>query len=289
MPISVFDGLLVTILGLCIGSFLNVVVYRLPIMLKTQWQAWCREELGQPTEETATFNLNTPASHCPQCKKPVRWYENIPLLSYLMLRGRCNNCQTHISWRYPFVELVTGLLALAVYCKFGLNAPLTLVNTLPVYAFVITLWCLALIDWDTQLLPDNITLPLLWSGLLYHAVLSQNAIPISLADAVTGAAAGYLVLWSIYQGFKLLTGKEGMGYGDFKLLAALGAWLGWQALPEIILISCLLACVFAAIISLINKAKLNKLAFGPYLAAAAVISLFYGPTLRENYWALVSM
>lgn len=265
---------LVTLLGLMVGSFLNVVILRLPRMLQREWTRDCRAHLELPElEDEPRLTLAYPGSHCPGCEAPIRPWQNIPVLSYLLLRGRCANCGTSIGWRYPVTEALTGLASLAVAMVIPLGPDL-------IAALILT-WCLialAGIDIDTQLLPDNITLPLLWLGLLYNLFLG----PVLLADAVIGAAAGYLLLWSVYWLFRLATGKEGMGFGDFKLLAALGAWLGWQSLPLIVLLSSVVGAVLGiAIIVLRGKDRSQPLPFGPYLAMAGWLTLLYGEPLAR--------
>ncbi len=265
---------LVTLLGLMVGSFLNVVILRLPRMLQREWTRDCRAHLELPElEDEPRLTLAYPGSHCPGCEAPIRPWQNIPVLSYLLLRGRCANCGISIGWRYPFTEAITGLASLAVAMVIPLGPDL--------FAALILTWCLialAGIDIDTQLLPDNITLPLLWLGLLYNLFLG----PVLLADAVIGAAAGYLLLWSVYWLFRLATGKEGMGFGDFKLLAALGAWLGWQSLPLIVLLSSVVGAVLGiAIIVLRGKDRSQPLPFGPYLAMAGWLTLLYGDPLAR--------
>ena len=268
--------LFVFLIGLSVGSFLNVVIYRLPKMMETQWTRDCREHLGQSVEaDTPTFNLNYPASHCPSCNHKIRPWENIPIISWLMLRGRCSSCHHPISPRYPIIEAVTGVLSLLVAQHFGFTG-------MTAAALVLTwsLIALSIIDFDVQLLPDNITLPFLWLGLL----LSLTAIFTDPRSAIIGAAAGYLSLWSVYQLFKRLTGKEGMGYGDFKLLAMLGAWLGWQYLPQIILLSALVgAVVGVSLIVLRGRDRNIPIPFGPYLAAAGWISLMWGEQINHAY------
>jgi leader peptidase (prepilin peptidase)/N-methyltransferase len=262
--------------GLAVGSFLNVVIYRLPKMLEAQWTRDCREHLGEkatPPEET--FNLNRPASHCPACQHRIRAWENIPLISWLLLRGRCSHCKAPISPRYPIIELVTGLLSVAVATHFGF----TIAGASALF-LTWALIALSMIDFDVQLLPDNITLPFLWLGLL----LSLSDTFTDPRSAIIGAAAGYLVLWSVYQLFKRITGKEGMGYGDFKLLALLGAWLGWQHLPQIILLSAFVgAAVGISLILLRGRDRNIPIPFGPYLAAAGWISLMWGDAINHAY------
>lgn len=265
----------VLLTGLCVGSFLNVVAYRLPLMLKRQWKDECAQisGLNLETQENKKFNLCTPSSHCPHCNIPIAWYENIPVFGWLALRGQCSNCKVHISARYPLVELLTGLISLltVIILGSGLNAVLALI-------FTWSLIALTLIDLDEQLLPDNITLPLLWLGLLIN---TQN-IYTSAVSSIIGAASGYLILWSIYWGFRILTDKEGMGYGDFKLLAALGAWLGWQTLPLIILFSALLGAL-AGIGYMVVRRKNLAFPFGPYLAVAGWVTLLWHQTLISWY------
>lgn len=264
------------ILGLVIGSFLNVVIVRLPKMMTNSWKADCCELLElEPPPQQSTFNLLLPASECPSCGHQIRPWENIPVLSYLFLRGRCSACRSRISIRYPLIEIATGILSVLVLLHFGWTAQGMLALVL-VWALI----ALTGIDIDTQLLPDKITLPLLWLGLLAN---SAGAF-VSLEDAVYGAAAGYLLLWSVFWGFKLLTGKEGMGYGDFKLLAALGAWMGWQALPTIVLLSSFVGAVIGIAGILIQGRDRNiPIPFGPYLAIAGFITLLWGDNLLQMY------
>ncbi|MVG15700.1 prepilin peptidase [Aeromonas jandaei] len=268
---------LVFIFSLMIGSFLNVVIHRLPIMLEREWQAEYRSYFT-PEEEQATeprYNLMVPRSACPHCGHAISAQENIPLLSWLWLKGRCSECQAPISARYPLVELLTALLSVAVAIVISPGW-----GTLAALLLTWVLVALTFIDLDKMLLPDQLTLPLLWGGLLFNLI--GGFAP--LADAVIGAMAGYLVLWSLYWAFKLLTGKEGMGYGDFKLLAALGAWLGWQALPIILLLSSLVGAIIG--ISLIALRKHHQgypIPFGPYLAIAGWIALLWGDTITRWY------
>lgn len=264
------DTALAGVLGLLIGSFLNVVIYRLPKMLERQWAADCAAIDGAAPEAPAeAFNLMVPHSRCPQCGHAIRWYENVPVLSYVVLRGRCSSCQTRISPRYPIVELVTGLLfAWCVWRMPGQWAALAWCG------FSAALLTLALIDWDTTLLPDDITLPLLWAGLL-AAILGFTGV--SLTNAVLGAVAGYLSLWGIYWLFKLTTGKEGMGYGDFKLFAAFGAWFGWQALVPIILMASIIGVVVGIALKLNNGLREGGyVPFGPFLAGAGFTAMLFG-------------
>ncbi|MHB1666299.1 MAG: prepilin peptidase [Thiomonas sp.] len=267
------------LVGLAVGSFLNVVIYRLPVMLERAWQHDAHATLHPDAElpSSEAFNLMHPRSRCGQCGHAIRWWENIPLLSWLLLRGKCSSCGTRISVRYPLVELLTAVLTAAVIVLQGLT-PWSL-------GLVLLLWgliALAFIDYDTTLLPDGITLPLLWLGLLLHAVLDPGFLP----QAVWGAALGYVSLWSIYQAFKLLTGKEGMGYGDFKLFAALGAWFGATALLPIILLSAIAGAVIGIALQFSGLAERgNPIPFGPFLAAAGLIMLLLGPQ-RLIAWVL---
>jgi leader peptidase (prepilin peptidase) / N-methyltransferase len=271
---ALLDAVPIALLGLLIGSFLNVVIHRLPKMLEAQWAAECHQ-LQHPDSEQAeqpTYNLVTPRSRCPHCGHQIRWYENIPVLSYLLLGGKCSQCKTGISFRYPMVEILTG--ALYAYCawRWGWSW-----QTAAWCSFCTALVVLAFIDWDTTLLPDDITLPLVWLGLIV-AALRLNP-EVSITNSVWGAVAGYLSLWSVYWAFKLVTGKEGMGYGDFKLFAALGAWFGWQALVPIILLSSVMGAAVG--IALKFKSQLREggyVPFGPFLAGAGFVCLFFGPT-----------
>lgn len=264
---------LVALMGLLIGSFLNVVIHRLPKMLEAQWAAECHQlhHPDQAPAEEPTLNLVTPRSRCPHCGHQIRWYENIPVLSYLFLGGKCSQCKTGISIRYPMVEILTG--ALYAYCawRWGWDW-----QTVAWCAFSTALVTLTFIDWDTTLLPDDITLPLVWLGLIV-AALRLNP-EVSITTALWGAVAGYLSLWSVYWLFKLVTGKEGMGYGDFKLFAALGAWFGWQALVPIILLSSVIGAIVGIVLKL--KSQLREggyVPFGPFLAGAGFVCLFFGP------------
>jgi leader peptidase (prepilin peptidase)/N-methyltransferase len=256
--------------GLLIGSFLNVVIYRLPKMMERQWAAECAEMTGQPAAAQDAFNLVVPRSRCQHCGHQIRWFENIPIASYLFLRGRCAVCKTPIGLRYPAVELVTGLLfgwcawhwgwswAAAAWCLFSA-----------------TLVALTLIDWDTTLLPDDLTLPLLWAGLI-AATLRWTGV--SAQDAVWGAIGGYLSLWGVYWAFKLITGKEGMGYGDFKLFAALGAWFGWQALAPIILMASVIGAIVGVGLKLRRSLREGGVVpFGPFLSMAGITAMIFGP------------
>jgi leader peptidase (prepilin peptidase) / N-methyltransferase len=266
---------LALMVGALIGSFINVVVYRLPRMLERQWHEECAHLRDESVPAQETFNLATPRSACPQCGEMIRWFENVPVLSFVLQRGRCNHCGAAIAWRYPLVESATALLTAFAVWHFGANSS--------GIAAAVLIWCLialTFIDYDTQLLPDNITLPLIWLGLLWN--LYGGFVP--LQDAVIGAVAGYLVLWSVYQLFKLITGKEGMGYGDFKLLAALGAWLGWGLLPVILLASSLVgALIGTAMIVLAGHDRAKPLPFGPYLALGGMLALFWGERIVQTY------
>ena len=269
-----------TLLGLLVGSFLNVVIHRLPLMLERQWQAQCAELRGEEPVVGPTYSLATPRSACPHCGHGISALENIPVLSYLALRGRCRGCAARISMRYPIVELLSGVLSGVTAWHFGYE-----LATAGALLLVWTLLALTFIDLDTQLLPDDLTLPLLWLGLL----LNLNATYCSLPDAVIGAIAGYLVLWCVFWAFKLATGKEGMGYGDFKLLAAVGAWLGWQMLPLVILLSSLVGAVVGIILIIAARHGRNvPIPFGPYLAGGALIALFAGQELTRNYLQLIA-
>jgi leader peptidase (prepilin peptidase)/N-methyltransferase len=266
-----FDAGLAGVLGLMIGSFLNVVIYRLPKIMERQWAAECAELAGKEPEVTETFNLVVPRSRCQQCGHPIRAHENIPVLSYLFLRGKCSSCSTRISPRYPMVELVTA--ALFAWCgwRWGLT-----VTGLAWCGFSAAIVALAMIDWDTTLLPDDITLPLLWAGLITAALKWNPAV--QLPDALWGAVGGYLSLWLVYWSFKLVTGKEGMGYGDFKLFAALGAWFGWTALVPIILMASVIGAIVGIALKLNSSLREGGyVPFGPFLAAAGLTAMVFGP------------
>jgi leader peptidase (prepilin peptidase)/N-methyltransferase len=263
------------LLGLMVGSFLNVVIHRLPIMMERDWAAQCAELKGEAAPAFEPLSLARPRSRCPHCGHSITALENIPLVSWLLLRGRCKSCAAPISLRYPLIEALTGLLFALAAWHFGFTAA-----GLGALVFVAALLALTAIDFDTQLLPDDITLPLLWIGLALNAFNVYT----DLKSAVIGAMAGYLSLWGVYWLFKLFTGKEGMGYGDFKLLAALGAWLGWQMLPLTILLSSLVGAVVG--ISLMTFARHGRnvpIPFGPYLAAAGAIALVWGKPLTRAY------
>lgn len=271
---TVFTIILVFIFGLIIGSFLNVVIDRLPIMLEKQWRSECHElcHPGQAPPPSHAFNLFTPRSRCPHCKTLIKALWNIPLISFLALRGRCGNCQERISWMYPTVELCFGFACVFALLAYNTNGTPNLA-TLSILLFSAFLLCLFVIDSRTQLLPDELTGPLLWLGLIFNLTGMHT----SLVNAIIGAIAGYLVLWLIFWAYKLLTGKEGMGYGDFKLLAAIGAWLGWQALPFVLIIGCvatLFIVIFRAI--LLKKGLDEPVAFGPGLALGAYLVMMCG-------------
>jgi leader peptidase (prepilin peptidase)/N-methyltransferase len=264
------DAALAGVLGLLVGSFLNVVIHRLPKMLERQWAAECADLAGKPAEEQAAFNLLVPRSRCPKCGHAIRWYENIPVLSYAVLRGKCSACAARIGLRYPAVELATGALFFFAIWRWGATP-----TGAAWCGFAAALVALALIDWDTTLLPDDITLPLVWAGLI-AAALGWTGVP--LPQATWGAVAGYMSLWAVYQAFKLLTGKEGMGYGDFKLFAALGAWFGWTALVPMIL----MASVIGAVVGIAMKFSSGLreggyVPFGPFLAGAGLTAMVFGP------------
>ncbi len=258
-------------LGLLIGSFLNVVIYRLPKMMDQQWVAECAELSGQTAPDTQQLSLLSPRSRCSACGHAIAWHENIPVVSYLFLRGKCSSCGTSIGWRYPAVEVTTALLFTFCVWRWGSTS-----TALAWCSFSAALLALALIDWDTTLLPDDITLPLLWAGLVI-AALELNP-GLKLHDALWGTAFGYLALWAVYWSFKLVTGKEGMGYGDFKLFAALGAWFGWTALVPIIL----MASVIGAVVGIAMKftsglREGGYIPFGPFLAGAGFTAMVFGP------------
>lgn len=281
---ELFPFTLIAFLGLAVGSFLNVVVYRFPIMLNREWRSECIDFLGlekEFSEETTSLNLFLPNSHCPNCKAGIKPHHNIPVFSYLLLRGKCANCRDAISWRYPVIELLTMGFSLVVAWHFGWTFQL-----LPALIFTWTLIALTLIDIDHQLLPDNITLPLLWLGLL----LNLKAVYVPIDAAIIGAATGYLTLWGFMQLYKLFTGKEGMGHGDFKLMAVFGGWLGWQVLPFILIAASALGAVVG--ISLILFRQHDKdipIPFGPYLALAGWIALLFGEQINVFYWQIIGI
>ena len=282
MPVESLGGLAAVagLLGLCVGSFLNVVIHRLPKMMEQDWHAQCADLRGETPSTATALTLARPRSRCPACGHQITALENIPIISYLLLRGRCSNCGTSISPRYPVVEAVTGLLSAYAVWHFG--------PTLQGAGALLLIWALIAltgIDFDTQLLPDSITLPLLWLGFAFNLAGTY----VDLFSAVIGAMVGYLTLWSVFWLFKLATGKEGMGFGDFKLLAALGAWLGWQMLPAIILLSSIVgAAVGISLIVATRHGRNTPIPFGPYLAAAGIIALFWGPQLTRSYLGLMT-
>lgn len=267
------------VLGLLVGSFLNVVIHRVPRMMEREWQLQCAELRNEALPDAPVENLWRPRSRCPGCGHQITAIENIPVLSYVLLRGRCSGCKSPISIRYPLVELLTATLSGLVAWKLGAG-----IAAAGAIVLVWALIALAFIDADTQLLPDDITLPLLWLGLLFNLFGTYT----TLQSAVIGAVAGYLALWSVYWLFKLTTGKEGMGYGDFKLLAALGAWMGWQMLPVIILLSSVVGAVIGiALIMFARQGREQPIPFGPYLAGAGVLALMVGREINATYLGLV--
>ncbi len=278
-----FSGI-AALFGLLVGSFLNVVIYRLPVMMKRDWLQECNEYLGLAAESQATeatFNLTFPLSRCPACHAAIKPYQNIPVISYIFLQGKCANCANPISLRYPLIEAFTGIASFLVAWHFGFT-PQTLFALFLTWSLI----ALSFIDIDHQLLPDSITLPFLWFGLLlsvFDAFTDSH-------DSIIGAITGYLLLWSVYQLFKLLTGKEGMGYGDFKLLALFGAWLGWQALPLIIFLSSLVGSIVGVGMIVFSRHDRNiPIPFGPYLAAAGWIALLWGQTINQFYFNLIGL
>jgi len=286
----------VFLLSLMFGSFLNVVIYRLPIMLKQEWHSDCMEFLSEEektlqfpehsnnelNKKIEVFNLSVPRSRCPSCGHQINAWENIPVISWCFLRAKCSQCSSPISIRYPMIELSTALLSVLTAYYFGVQW-----FTLAALVLVWTLIALSMIDFDTQLLPDNMTLPLLWLGLLM-SLLHISDIP--LKDSVIGAMAGYMSLWTVYQLFKIITGKEGMGFGDFKLLAALGAWLGWQSLPLILFLSALVGAVVGiTLILFLGRDKNIPIPFGPYLASAGFISLIWGDNIQQFYFNIAGL
>ena len=280
-----FFAFVIGLVGLLVGSFLNVVIYRLPVMMQTNWEKECREFLGinNPDESQTeqTFNLVFPLSRCPKCENPIKPYQNIPVFSYLMLGGKCANCANPIALRYPLIEAFTALASVVVAWRFGFGAQTG-------FALLLTwsLIALSFIDFDHKLLPDDITLPVLWLGLL----LSVFDLFVGSQDSITGACAGYFALWSVYQLFKLVSGKEGMGYGDFKLLAMLGAWLGWQALPLTILLSSLVGTIVGVTLILTRRHERgNPMPFGPFLAAAGWIALVWGEQINQLYLKAIGL
>lgn len=270
-----YFALVAAVLGLCVGSFLNVAIHRLPKMMERQWRAECAELAGESAPAAERYNLVLPRSACPHCGHAITATENIPVISWLLLRGKCSACGAPISARYPAVELLSGLLSGYVAWHFGFGAA-----ACGALLFVWAMIALTFIDIDTFFLPDSITLPLLWLGLLFNLGATYAALP----AAVIGAAAGYLSLWSVYWAFKWATGKEGMGYGDFKLLAAIGAWLGWAQLPLVILLSAMAgAAIGIAMIVFAGRDRARPIPFGPYLAIAGVIALLHGEAITRAY------
>jgi leader peptidase (prepilin peptidase) / N-methyltransferase len=271
----VLDAALAGVFGLLVGSFLNVVIYRLPKILERQWAAECADLAGQEPEPQEPFNLMVPRSRCRQCGHAIRWYENVPVLSWLVLRGKCSSCGTSIGIRYPVVELATGLLFAWCIWAWGVNP-----TGIAWCGFSAALLALAMIDWDTTLLPDVITQPLLWAGLIAAAL---GWIPTPLLQSLWGAVAGYLSLWLIYHLFRLATGKEGMGHGDFKLFAALGAWFGLPALIPIILVSSVIGAVIGIVLKFASRLREGGyVPFGPFLAGAGFACLFIGPAALQR-------
>jgi leader peptidase (prepilin peptidase) / N-methyltransferase len=263
--------------GLCIGSFLNVVIHRLPKMLERGWRAECAELAGQPVPNDPAYTLVSPRSACPACGHGIRAWENVPILSWLVLRGKCSACRARISLKYPLVEALAGIGAAYAAWRFGFSAA-----ALGAALFIWFTIALAFIDQETGLLPDDLTLPLLWIGLLLNL---GNAFT-SIQNAVIGAVAGYLALWLVYQGFKLATGKEGMGYGDFKMNAAVGAFLGWKMLPLVILLSSLVGLAFGALQMFAARGRWDagfRFHFGPYLAIAGIVAMFWGEPIIRWY------
>jgi len=279
-PASLGPTLVAGLFGLLIGSFLNVVIHRIPKMMQRESDNYVANELGKELPHTNRYNLMVPRSCCPHCGHQITALENIPVVSWLALGGKCRKCKAPISPRYPVVELITGLLSAFLVWTFGSG-----VAGLGTLLFVYLLIAMTYIDYDTKLLPDDLTLPLLWAGLL----ININGTFVPLQDAVIGAAAGYLVLWGVYWLFKLVTGKEGMGYGDFKLLAALGAWLGWAMLPTIILLSSVVGAVVGiSLIVFAKRGRDNPIPFGPYLAAAGLIALVWGKELSAGFQGVIA-
>lgn len=265
------------IFGLVVGSFLNVVIHRLPKMMEREWHNNCLELQGKEVPEQPKYTIVTPRSACPNCGHHITALENIPVISYLMLGGKCKGCKSKISIRYPLIEALTGVVIGAVACKYGYTY-----SSLFAFMFVFALVALTFIDFDTQLLPDDITLPLLWLGLLFNL----NGGFVDIKSAVLGAVFGYLILWSVYWLFKLVTGKEGMGYGDFKLLGAIGAWFGWQLLPAVILLSSVVGAIIGiAMIMFKGKSGGTAIPFGPFLALGGIAALFFGQQLSAFYLA----
>lgn len=268
--------IIASLLGLVTGSFLNVVIHRLPIMMEMNWREQCASLNSiDHAEKTKKYNLISPRSTCPHCQKAIAAWHNIPVISFLLLGGRCKECKATISWRYPAVEIISALLVGLTAYQFGFS-----INALAASVFVLALLTLTLIDLDTQLLPDDITLPLLWLGLLFNL----NGGFTDIQSAIIGAVAGYLILWIVYWAFKLITGKEGMGYGDFKMLAAIGAWFGWAMLPAVILLSSITGSIIGiGLIIFAKKGRNTAIPFGPYLALGGIAALFWGTQLSHLY------
>lgn len=283
MELQYLDPLILSgfifVLGLLVGSFLNVVIHRLPIMMETDWKCQCRELLELPEEEKPeTYNLMVPRSACPKCGHQITALENIPVISWLALGGKCRNCKTPISKRYPLVELATAILSGVIAHQFGYGWPLA-----GALLFTWSLIALTMIDYDHQLLPDNITLPMLWIGIGFNFFGFFT----SLENAVIGAIAGYMSLWTVYWVFKIATGKEGMGFGDFKLLGMLGAWMGWQVIPGVVILSSFVGAVFGiAMILFVGRDKSKPMPFGPYLATAGWIMFMWGDHINTAYLKL---
>jgi leader peptidase (prepilin peptidase)/N-methyltransferase len=266
--------------GLCVGSFLNVVIHRLPRMMEREWRAQCAELEGREPPPAERYNLVVPRSACPGCSRMIRAHENVPVLSWLALRGRCAGCGMRIPLRYPVIEIAAGAIAAYAAAHYGFT-----LAALGAMLFAWTLLALSVIDYDTQYLPDDLTLPLLWAGLL----VNLGAVFAPAASAVIGAVVGYLALWLVYWGFKLATGKEGMGYGDFKLLAAIGAWLGWTALPLVVLLSSVVGATIGIALIVLGRHQHGKpLPFGPYLAAAGAIAMFWGEEITRRWLPILA-
>ena len=266
------------LLGLIVGSFLNVVIHRMPLIMERQWQQDAAKDVTEHTSLHPPFNLATPSSHCPQCQHRLAWWENLPVLSFVALKGRCHACHARIGWRYPAIELFTALALAACFQHWGLSLQAVVWS-----GFVGTLLALAVIDWDTTFLPDPMTQPLTWAGLIVAALDLSG---LSLSDALWGVVGGYLSLWLVYWLFKLCTGKEGMGYGDFKLFAALGAWFGWAALIPLILLASLAGIAVGLVLK--SRQQLREqhyIPFGPFLAMAALVYMIWGDFFTKLGWA----
>jgi len=266
--------------GLSVGSFLNVVIFRLPLILEKEWRQQCHEFLEINDKEKAEkISLSSPASACPKCQHKIRFWENIPVISYILLRGKCSSCGNKISVQYPIIEIITALLSLIIAIHFGVSG-----ETVAALLLTWSLISLTMIDFHTQLLPDNITLPLIWLGL----IVNTSGLFTDLQSSVIGAISGYLILWLVFHAFKLITGKEGMGYGDFKLLAALGAWMGWQFLPQIIILSSLVGAIIGISMMIFLKHDRNKpIPFGPYLAIAGWIAMVWGQQINSTWLKII--